>query len=135
VKSELGRGATLQVFLPRVSAPPKQHVEVPALKASRAGMETILVAEDQPDLRWMICQFLQELGYSVLEAKDGGDAVALAEQYKGKIDLLLTDVVMPHIRGSEVARRLLANRPDMQVIFMSGYTEGQLGSTPEESDS
>jgi CheY-like chemotaxis protein len=104
------------------------------VETSRAGMETILVAEDQPDLRWMICQFLQGLGYSVLEAKDGGDAVALAEQYTGRIDLLLTDVVMPHIRGSEVARRLLASRPDMQVIFMSGYTEGQLGSAPEESN-
>src|SRR5438270_9492527 len=118
VKSELGRGATLQVFLPRVSAPPKQHVEVPAVKASRAGMETILVAEDQPDLRWMICQFLQELGYSVLEAKDGGDAVALAQQYKGDIDVLLTDIVMPHVRGTEVARRLSASRPDMRVSFM-----------------
>ena len=132
VKSELGRGATLQVFLPRVSAPPKQHVEVPAVKASRAGMETILVAEDQPDLRWMICQFLQELGYSVLEAKDGGDAVALAEQYKSTIDVLLTDIVMPHVRGSEVARRLMKSRRDLKVIFMSGYTEGEFGTSPEE---
>jgi hypothetical protein len=90
------------------------------------------VAEDQPDLRWMICQFLQQLGYSVLEAKDGGDAVALAEQYKGTIDVLLTDVVMPHLRGSEVARRLSASRPDMRVIFMSGYTEGEFGVSPGE---
>ena len=96
-------------------------------------METILVAEDQPDLRWMICQFLQELGYSVLEAKDGGDAVALAEQYKGTIDVLLTDIVMPHIRGSEVARQLSASRPDMKVIFMSGYTEGEFGAVSGEN--
>jgi CheY-like chemotaxis protein len=99
----------------------------------RTGRETILVAEDQPDLRWMICQFLQELGYSVLEAKDGGDAVALAEQYKGTIDVLLTDVVMPHIRGSEVARRLAATRPEMKVIFMSGYTEGEFSTVPNEN--
>ena len=130
VNSEPGRGTTLRVFFPRVAmAPQPQPVEAPA-KTSRTGRETILVAEDQPDLRWMICQFLQELGYSVLEAKDGADAVALAEQYKGTIDVLLTDVVMPHLRGSEVARRLSAWRPDMRVIFMSGYTEGEFGAVP-----
>ena len=133
VNSEPGRGSTLQVFFPAVAAPPQpQTVEV-AAKTSRAGKETILVAEDQPDLRWMICQFLQELGYSVLEAKDGGDAVALAEQYKNVIDVLLTDVVMPHVRGSEVARRLSKSRPDMKVIYMSGYTEGEFGAVPGEN--
>jgi hypothetical protein len=81
----------------------------------------------------MICQFLQELGYSVLEAKDGGDAVALAEQYKNVIDVLLTDVVMPHVRGSEVARRLSMSRPEMKVIYMSGYTEGEFGAVPGEN--
>jgi two-component system cell cycle sensor histidine kinase/response regulator CckA len=128
VNSEPGRGTTLRVFFPRVAmAPQAQPLEAPA-KTLRTGKETILVAEDQPDLRWMICQFLQDRGYSVLEAKDGGDAVALAEQYKGTIDVLLTDVVMPHLRGSEVARRLSASRPDMRVIFMSGYTEGEFGA-------
>lgn len=126
VRSEPGRGTTLQVFFPRVAAPPPpEPVEAPA-KPARSGMETILVAEDQPELRWMICQFLQERGYSVLEAKDGRDAVELAAQYEGVIDVALTDVVMPHLRGSEVARRLLASRPDIAVIFMSGYTEGDL---------
>ncbi|MFZ0862543.1 MAG: PAS domain S-box protein [Candidatus Sulfotelmatobacter sp.] len=133
VSSEPGRGSALRVYFPRVAMLPQpQPVEAPA-KTARTGKETILVAEDQPDLRWMICQFLQELGYSVLEAKDGGDAVALAEQYKGTIDVLLTDVVMPHIRGSEVARRLSASRPDMRVIFMSGYTEGEFGAAPGEN--
>ena len=133
VSSEPGKGSTLQVFFPRVATPAKPlSVEAPA-KTLRGGMETILVAEDQPDLRWMICQFLQQLGYSVLEAKDGGDAVALAEQYKGTIDVLLTDVVMPHIRGSEVAHRLSASRPDMKVIFMSGYTEGEFDAVPGEN--
>jgi len=134
VSSELGRGSTFRVYFPRVTAPVRPVIAELPVETARAGMETILVAEDQPDLRWMICQFLQGLGYSVLEAKDGGDAVALEDQYTGRIDLLVTDVIMPHIRGSEVARRLLASRPDMQVIFMSGYTEGQLGSAPEEGD-
>jgi two-component system, cell cycle sensor histidine kinase and response regulator CckA len=132
VSSEPGRGSTLRVFFPRVVAPPKPQPVQSPVKTSRAGMETILVAEDQPDLRWMMCQFLQELGYSVLEAKDGGDAVALAEQYKGTIDVLLTDIVMPHVRGSEVARSLLASRPNMKVIFMSGYTEGEFGQAAGE---
>jgi CheY-like chemotaxis protein len=132
VSSEPGRGTALRVFFPRVAiAPQPQPVEAPA-KTSRTGRETILVAEDQPDLRWMICQFLQELGYSVLEAKDGGDAVGLAEHYEGTIDVLLTDVVMPHLRGPEVARRLSASRPDMRVIFMSGYTEGEFGAVSVE---
>jgi two-component system, cell cycle sensor histidine kinase and response regulator CckA len=127
VSSELGRGATFQIFFPRVASPLKpQPVEHP-VEALRTGMETILVAEDQPDLRWMICQFLQQLGYSVLEAKDGGDAVALAEQYRGTIDVLVTDIVMPHVRGSEVAHLLSLSRPGMKVIFMSGYTEGEFG--------
>jgi two-component system, cell cycle sensor histidine kinase and response regulator CckA len=133
VSSEVGRGSTLQIFFPRVGTPPKPRSAAPPLKTARSGMETVLVAEDQPDLRWMICQFLQELGYSVLEAKDGGDAVALAAQYKGTIDVLLTDIVMPHIRGSEVARRLTASRPRMKVIFMSGYTEGEFGAVPGEN--
>jgi two-component system, cell cycle sensor histidine kinase and response regulator CckA len=133
VSSEVGRGATFQVFFPRVATLERpQPLETP-VESSRTGMETILVVEDQPDLRWMICQFLQQLGYSVLEAKDGGDAVALADQYKETIDVLLTDIVMPHVRGSEVARRLSASRPDMKVIFMSGYTEGEFGAAPGET--
>jgi two-component system, cell cycle sensor histidine kinase and response regulator CckA len=133
VNSEVGRGTTFQIFFPRVASPVRpQPVEDP-VEALRTGMETILVAEDQPDLRWMICQFLQQLGYSVLEAKDGGDAVALAEQYRGTIDVLLTDIVMPHIRGSEVARHLSMSRPNMKVIFMSGYTEGEFGAALGET--
>jgi CheY-like chemotaxis protein len=130
VSSELGRGSTFRIYFPRVSAPEKLGLPELSMEPSHPGKETIVVAEDQPDLRWMICQFLQGLGYSVLEAKDGGDAVALADQYTGRIDLLLTDVVMPHIRGSEVARRMLTRRPEMQVLFMSGYTEGEIGSLP-----
>jgi two-component system, cell cycle sensor histidine kinase and response regulator CckA len=134
VSSEVGRGSTFRIYFPRVSAPAKMGLPELSLQPAYPGKETILVAEDQPDLRWMICQFLQQLGYSVLEAKDGADAVALAEHYTGRIDLLLTDVVMPHVRGSEVARKLLARRPDVEVIFMSGYTEGETGSISTNDD-
>ena len=131
VLSEPGSGSTLHIFLPSVAAQPAPPLFPPPAEPLRTGMETILVAEDQPDLRWMICQFLQTLGYSVLEAKDGKDAIALAGQYQGNIDIVLTDVVMPHVPGSEVARRLAESRPEIKVIFMSGYTEGELN--PEES--
>jgi two-component system, cell cycle sensor histidine kinase and response regulator CckA len=134
VSSELGRGSTFRIYFPRVSAPAKLGLPELSLEPAHPGKETIVVAEDQPDLRWMICQFLQGLGYSVLEATDGRDAVALAEHYTGRIDLLLTDVVMPHIRGSEVARRMLVRRPEMQVLFMSGYTEGEIGSLPGDGE-
>ena len=133
VSSEPGKGSTFQVYFPRVAAPPLPLPQPVVHGARNTGMETILVAEDQPDLRWMICQFLQGLGYSVLEAKDGRDAVALAEQYGGKIDVVVTDVVMPHIRGAEVARRLKASRPDIKVIFMSGYTGGEVSEINAES--
>lgn len=131
VISEPGHGSTMQVFFPRVEALPTPALQRSPAEPTPVGMETILVAEDQPDLRWMICQFLQTLGYSVLEATDGRDAVALAEQYKGAIDVVLTDVVMPHVRGPEVARRLAESRPDIKVIFMSGYTEGEVNLVKE----
>jgi PAS domain S-box-containing protein len=133
VISEPGKGSTMQVFFPRVDAPAVVEAVQPPAKPARTGKETILVAEDQPDLRWMICQFLQELGYSVLEATDGRDAVALAEHYRGPIDVVVTDVVMPHVRGPEVIRRIKGSRPDVRVIFMSGYTEGEVDSVDIES--
>src|SRR5690242_2625923 len=86
VNSEPGRGSTFQVFLPRVAATAQPRVAEVRPSRSRTGTETILVAEDQPELRWMICQYLQALGYTVLEASDGDDALALAGQYKGPID-------------------------------------------------
>ena len=132
VNSEPGRGSTFQVFLPRIAATPLPRVAGTRSSGSRIGTETILVAEDQPELRWMICQYLQALGYPVLEAKDGDDALALAGQYKGPIDVLLTDIVMPNLRGPELARRLAASRPEIQVIFMSGYTEGVFDLAPTD---
>jgi CheY-like chemotaxis protein len=120
------------VYFPRVEGEPEGRPARASADSPRTGTETILVAEDQPDLRWMICQYLQELGYSVLETKDGTDAAELAEQYKGRIDVLLTDVVMPGLRGPEVAKRLASTRPGMKVIYMSGYTEGSFESGAEE---
>ncbi len=132
VNSEPGRGSSFHIYFPRVESVPEGRPARASADSARSGTETILVAEDQPDLRWMICQYLQELGYSVLETKDGTDAAALAEQYKGRIDVLLTDVVMPGMRGPEVAKRLASARPGIKVIYMSGYTEGGFESGAEE---
>jgi two-component system cell cycle sensor histidine kinase/response regulator CckA len=132
VNSEPGRGSSFHVYFPRVDSIPERPLVPASDDSARIGTETILVAEDRPDLLWMVCQYLQSLGYSVLEAKDGVEAATLAEQYKGTIDVLLTDVVMPGMRGPEVAKRLTATRPDIKVIYMSGYTEGSFGSRSDE---
>jgi CheY-like chemotaxis protein len=132
VTSELGHGSTFEVFLPRIAATAQPRAVPTRAPGSRTGTGTILVAEDQPELRWMICQYLQALGYAVLEATDGDDALALASQYKGPIDVLLTDIVMPNLRGPEMAQRLAASRPEVQVIFMSGYTEGAFDLAPSD---
>jgi two-component system, cell cycle sensor histidine kinase and response regulator CckA len=132
VNSELARGSSFHVYFPRVESAHEWSPALPIDGSECTGTETILVAEDRPDLLWMICQYLQDLGYTVLEAKDGVAAASLAEQYKGTINVLLTDVVMPGMRGPEVVRRLASTRPDMKVIYMSGYTEGSFGSDSEE---
>jgi PAS domain S-box-containing protein len=136
VRSAPGRGTAFQVYFPRVEAAPEPE-SAPAETATAGphyGGETIMVAEDQPELRLMVCHYLQKLGYSVLEAKDGAAAVAAAEQYQGSIELLLTDVVMPGLRGPEVAQRLSTTRPLMKVIYMSGYTEGAFDTASGEEE-
>ena len=90
------------------------------------GSETILLVEDEEPLRKLCTEFLEQLGYRMLAASNAKEAVALVEGYSGKIDLLITDVVMPGLPGPELAEALLALRPDLKVIFISGYAEGSL---------
>lgn len=90
------------------------------------GSETILLVEDEEPLRKVCTEFLEQLGYRMLAASNAKEAVALVEGYSGKIDLLITDVVMPGLPGPELAEALLAFRPDLKVIFISGYAEGSL---------
>jgi CheY-like chemotaxis protein len=90
------------------------------------GSETILLVEDEEPLRKLCTEFLEQLGYRMLTASNAKEAVALVEGYSGKIDLLITDVVMPGLPGPELAEALLALRPDLKVIFISGYAEGSL---------
>jgi len=119
--SEPGIGTTFKIFFPRVDQPKDRGSSEQPQKISR-GDETILLVEDDRSLRTLAQQVLSSAGYHVLTAEDGNAALRVAEEYGGPVHLLLTDVVMPKIGGKEIASRLSALRPQMRVLFMSGYT-------------
>jgi two-component system cell cycle sensor histidine kinase/response regulator CckA len=126
VASELGRGTVFTVYLPRAAADRDVlRVAVTEPRAKR-GRETVLVVEDEESVRTVIRRVLQREGYSVLESRSGADALALSDQHAGRIDLLLTDVVMPHMSGRELAEQLCPQRPEMKVLYISGYTDDSI---------
>jgi two-component system, cell cycle sensor histidine kinase and response regulator CckA len=123
VYSEVGRGTTFKLYFPVVEQPATALGGPPqAALPAAAGHETLLVVEDEPGVREAMTQYLRRRGYSVMGAGNGADALQLAGQFAGHIDLLITDVVMPGIGGPELARRLAAARPEMRVLYISGYT-------------
>ncbi|HKV60846.1 MAG TPA: response regulator [Candidatus Acidoferrum sp.] len=122
VYSELRRGSTFKVYLPRALDAVKTRRREEPSKADAGGNETILVVEDEPMIRELIEAMLQNRGYSVLIVDNPMKAAAFAAQHTGPIHLLLTDVVMPGISGREIATQISAERPEMKVIFVSGYT-------------
>ena len=119
--SEPGAGTTFKVFFPSVDAP-EDAAPARAQKSTERGSETILVVEDDPAVRHLVEEILGSAGYHVMAAEDGPSAMRVAERHRGEIDLLLTDVVLPKMGSKEVASRLTALRPEIKVIFMSGYT-------------
>jgi PAS domain S-box-containing protein len=129
VYSEPGKGSTFKIYLPRVAerVEPAQVVvpEEPAFTAP--GTETILLAEDEANLRYLARQFLEKQGYRVIEAADGAIAMQIAVAHEGIIHLLLTDVIMPGMNGRELAQRISEIRPNTKVLYMSGYTENVIG--------
>ncbi|HJZ46986.1 MAG TPA: PAS domain S-box protein [Roseiflexaceae bacterium] len=128
--SEPGHGTIMNIYLPRVDAPADPRLEAAARTTPR-GDETILLVEDEPAVRALVARVLRAQGYTVLEAGDGLEALQVAEQAEDtRIDLLLTDVVMPRMGGSALAEQLSAIRPGIKVLFASGYTEDvmRLGS-------
>jgi two-component system, cell cycle sensor histidine kinase and response regulator CckA len=122
VYSEPGRGTVFRIYLPRTDAP-VEPASAAAPSALPRGAETVLLVEDESEVRGLAREVLEGLGYTVLEAAVPGDAILIAERHVGLIELLLTDVVMPGMSGSALASRVTAERPETKVLFMSGYTD------------
>lgn len=128
VESQLGRGTTFRVYLPSCPVGVEQVEERRPEHPVRGGNETILVVEDEPPVRELVCSLLQEHGYRVLEAESGVRAIEVWREHKGEIALLLTDVVMPDkINGRELAEQLWAEQPALKVVFTSGYSADVVG--------
>ncbi len=122
VDSEPGQGACFTICLPRVKGATTADVFVKT-EAGPRGKETLLVAEDEGALREAICDYLRSLGYTVLTASSGQEALSAACEHEGQIDLLITDIVMPKMSGRELSQTLGSLRPDLKTIHMSGYTD------------
>jgi CheY-like chemotaxis protein len=126
VYSEIGHGTTFKVYFPRLA----KADPIPTIPEHRAttpsGTETVLLAEDDEAIRTLGARVLGALGYNVLVARTGGEALRIVAEYKGKIDLIATDVVMPEMNGSQLVERVLEARPGIRVLFMSGYTDDEV---------
>jgi CheY-like chemotaxis protein len=125
IYSELGQGTTVKVYLP-ASENAGEEAETAEAREVRGGSETILVAEDDESLLQLARTILERAGYTVLEARDGADAMAVVEERAGEIDLMLADVVMPKYDGRQVAERLRTLEPDARTVFMSGYSANSI---------
>jgi PAS domain S-box-containing protein len=121
--SETGSGTTFRIYLPRVADPPGQPGVTKHAQAPTGGSETVLLVEDEESVRELVRETLQSKGYTVMEASDGINGMKVAETFDGKIDILITDVVMPGMSGRELAQRVAASRPSIKVLYLSGYTE------------
>jgi len=126
VHSEPGHGAVFKLYLPRVEEAPGTAEPARPTEITRRGSETVLLVEDDEPLRTLAREILSIQGYTVLDATSPSEALRLADAHPGPIHLLLTDVVMPQMNGRQVADHLLAARPGLKVLFMSGYTDAAI---------
>jgi PAS domain S-box-containing protein len=123
VYSEQGKGTAFKIYLPCVVESAQKVVSAESSPGLPGGSETVLVVEDEDSVRNLARSVLEAKGYSVLEASGGQEALRIAREYEGTIDILLTDVMMPRMSGSDLARRMAAERPGLKVVFVSGYSE------------
>jgi signal transduction histidine kinase len=127
VESELGKGSIFRIYLPVESAP-VDFTRVPLAPVEKShNFETVLVVEDEEIVRELVCEVLEHQGYNVLCAVDGIQALDLANSFDGDIHLLVTDVIMPHMNGHELVSKLSPLRPDMKVLYVSGYSDNDIG--------
>jgi signal transduction histidine kinase/CheY-like chemotaxis protein len=124
--SELGKGTTFKVYLPRVSEQAASDRQEPSPVALPRGTETILLVEDEYAVCELVRHILERQGYTVLAAYLPSEAVRLSQQYDRPIPLLITDIMMPEMSGTELAERLVASRPEMKVLYISGYTDNAI---------
>ncbi|HXJ03322.1 MAG TPA: response regulator, partial [Micropepsaceae bacterium] len=138
VESELGRGTAFQVYLPRyaAAAAAAETAEEPDRAAPRdvTGQDTILLVEDEDAVRSFAARALRMRGYTVLEAPGGEAGLEIVRNHAGAIDLLITDVVMPNMDGPTLVRAARRVRPDMRIIFMSGYAEDAFRRNEEKAE-
>jgi CheY-like chemotaxis protein len=125
VYSEPEQGTTFKIFLPVAQRAVEKTPESTALPLPR-GNETILVVDDEPSLRTLVVAILQPRGYTMLEAGSGAEALQVSQSFSGRIDILLTDVIMPGMNGRELAEAITAKRPETRIIYMSGYTDNAI---------
>jgi two-component system cell cycle sensor histidine kinase/response regulator CckA len=129
VQSEVGQGTTFEIYLPLVDDEPVMaQEELPLLPAT--GTEIVLLVEDEPGIRELSRAFLEGLGYTVLLAGSGKEALKVADNYAANIDLLITDVIMPGMRGTELAAELRSRRPHMKVLYVSGFADVGITDAP-----
>ncbi len=120
--SEIDKGTTFKIFLPIAEREPNQP-EILTSKTSKKGFETILVVEDDYSVRKLVTKILKPLGYTVIEARNGTEAIRLCGSYPKEIHLLLTDVIMPGMNGGKLSKEIKKIKPEIKIIFMSGYTD------------
>ena len=123
-----GKGTTFEIYLPRITADLATDSDTDDNRADLCGSETVLVVEDQDEVRGLATKVLKDYGYHVLEAADGAKALALVEGYPGMIDLLLTDVVLPGMNGRELAECLKKMLPAVKVLYTSGYSQNLIAN-------
>lgn len=123
VYSEIERGTSFKIYLPRVDQAVERTGAARSTAEAPQGTGTILLAEDEQDVREVAREFLESGGYTVIEARDGAEALKKMESHDGAIDLVVTDMVMPGMTGQELTARLKQDRPEMRVLYMSGYSE------------